>query len=267
MRPVPILMYHSVAELTNPAYDRWCVSVPRFQEQMSILDRNRYAVLTTGDYVNRLGAGAALPEKFVVVTFDDGLRDFKTGAFPILQRFGFPATLYVVAGRVGLSSKWLAPEGEGRRRMLTSDEVRFLHRSGIEIGSHTMTHPELDILDHRAAQGEIHGSRRVLEEIIGAPVSSFAYPHGYNSAETRRIVEMAAYRSAVRVRHAHSAPEECRFGLSRLIVTDDLEEERFLALIERPGRLVAPPQDRLIGRLWRSARRLRRWRDAGRRVG
>lgn len=261
MHPIPILMYHSVGPRRNAEYDRWCVSEARFAEQMSALASAGYAVLTTGDYVERLEAGAALPDRFVVLTFDDGLRDFLTGAVPILQRFGFPATLYVVAGRVGLTSRWLAPLGEGQRPMLTTEELCVLARSGVEIGGHTMTHPELDILSPARAMAEIAGSRRVLEDMLGVPVRSFAYPHGYNSSRTRAIVERAGYRSAVRVRHAHSERGECRFGLSRLIITEDLTAERFMALIDGPGRLVAPPQDRLIADLWRSTRRLRQWRN------
>lgn len=260
MHPVPILMYHSIAKPKNPAYDRWCVSTQRFHAHMSALAANGYSVLTTGDYVDHLGSGAALPDRFVVLTFDDGLQDFITGALPVLGMFGFPATLYVVAGRIGLTSRWLAALGEGQRRMLTATELRLLARSGIEIGSHTMTHPELDILDPARAMAEIGESRRVLEDILGAPVRSFAYPHGYNSQRTREIVERAGYRSAVRVRHAHSEWNECRFGLSRLIITEDLEPDQFMALIAGPDPLVAPPQDRWIADLWRSTRRLRRWR-------
>lgn len=261
MHPVPILMYHSVAPRRNAEYDRWCVSPQRFAEQMAVLAETGHIVLTTGEYVDRIAAGAALPERFVVLTFDDGLQDFRTGALPILQRFGFPATLYVVAGRVGLTSRWLTPLGEGHRPMLTTDELRLLARAGIEIGGHTMTHPELDILDPARAMAEIAGCRRVLEDMLGSPVRSFAYPHGYNSPRTRRIVERAGYSSAVRVRHAHSEREECRFGLSRLIITEDMDADRFMALIAGPNRLVAPPQDRLIADLWRSTRRLRHWRD------
>ena len=145
--------------------------------------------------------------------------------------------------------------------MLTTNELRNLARRGIEIGAHSMTHPELDILDPTAAMAEIGGSRRVLEDILGVPVRSFAYPHGYNSPQTRGLVERAGFRSAVRVRHAQSEWNECRFGLSRLIITEDLGPDRFMALIAGTATVVAPPQDRLVARIWRSTRRLRHWRD------
>lgn len=257
--PVPILMYHSVGRRKNPAYDRWCVSPERFHEQMSALANGGYEVLTTGDYVARRQSGAPFPERFAVLTFDDGLQDFLTGAFPILDAFGFPATLYVVAGRIGSSSVWLGPLGEGERPMLDADQLRHLAQSGIEIGGHSMTHPELDALSLADARAEITESRRVLEDILGSPVVSFAYPHGYNSRITRRIVAEAGYRSAVRVRHALSLRGENRFGMSRLIITEDLDSGRFMQLLEGPGAPVAPAQDRLAGDLWRMWRRMRRF--------
>lgn len=261
MHPVPILMYHSVAALKNPAYDRWCVSPARFAEQLSVLAGTGYVAMTTGDYVDHLERGAALPEKVVIITFDDGLQDFLTGALPILGRFGFGATLYVTAGMIGKTGRWLAPLGEGNRPMLTAEEVRLVAAAGIEIGGHSMTHPELDTLTAAEALDEIGGSRRRLEDILAAPVRSFAYPHGYNSSQTQEIVRKVGYRSAVRVRHALSERNEARYGMSRLIITEDLDASRFLALIEGKGVPVAPPQERLAGRLWRTARRVRRWRD------
>lgn len=259
MQPIPILVYHSVADLTNPLYDRWCVSPRRFRQQMSVLADHGYDVLTTGDLAAHLRAGLRPPDRCAVITFDDGLQDFLTGAFPILTEFGFPATLYVVAGLVGESSRWLAPLGEGSRPMLTSAELRHLSAAGIEIGAHSMTHPELDVLDPGAARNEIEGSRRVLGNMIGTQIASFAYPHGYNSPKTRQIVQAAGFSSAVRVRHALSDVSECIFGLSRLVVTDDLDPDRFASILQGTGLPVAPPQDRLVANLWRLARRLRRW--------
>jgi peptidoglycan/xylan/chitin deacetylase (PgdA/CDA1 family) len=260
MQPVPILAYHSIAELNNAQYDRWCVSPARFTQQMSVLADRNYTVLTTGQLVDHLTTHAQLPERCAVLTFDDGLQDFLTGAIPVLTRFGFPATLYVVAGLIGRTSRWLAALGEGSRPMLQGSDLRDLAASGIEIGGHSMTHPELDVLDKRTAFHEMQKSRLTLEDVIGSPVRSFAYPHGYASRSTRHLAREAGYSSAVRVRHALSEVRENPFGLSRLVITEDLDQDRFLALIEGQAVKVAPSQDRVIGDLWRLSRKLRRWR-------
>lgn len=231
---------------------------------MAVLSAKRFTVMTTGDLVDRLVSGAPLPDRCVALTFDDGLQDFRTGALPILQRTGFPATLYVVAGLVGRTSRWLAPLGEGDRPMLTVSELRDVAASGVEIGGHSMSHPELDVLDRKTAYREISQSRLVLQDLVGAPVRSFAYPHGYASRETRRLVREAGYSSAVRFPHALSGAGEDIFGLSRLDVTEALDEDGFAAMLEGRDVSVSPPQDRLAARGWRLARRFRYRRQAQR---
>lgn len=259
MQPVSILAYHSIADLTNKRYDRWCVSPQRFSQHMSVLADRNYTVLTTSGLVDCLQAGTPLPVRCAVLTFDDGLQDFLTGAVPILNLFGFPATLYVVAGLIGQTSRWLAPLGEGDRPMLQASELREVAASGIEIGGHSMTHPELDVLDRKTAFDEIQKSRLALEDVIGAPVRSFAYPHGYASRTTRRLTRDAGYSSAVRVRHALSEVSENVFGLTRLVITDDLDKDRFTALLDGHDVPIAPSQDRIIADIWRFTRKLRRW--------
>lgn len=257
MHPIPILMYHSVADRVDDRYRTWAVTQDRFASHMRALADHGYTALGVSAVIGRRLAGQPLPEKLVVLTFDDGLQDFLTGAFPSLDKYGFRATLYVVAGRVNGTSGWLAPLGEGDRPMLRSEELAELHENGIEIGAHSLTHPELDLLDRISCANEIQASRLVLEDMIGDRVISFAYPHGYASGTTRRLVQEAGFQSAVRVRHALSDISENRFGLSRLIVTQDFDETSLLALVQGKGVRVAPSQERLAGICWRMARRLR----------
>lgn len=258
MQPVPILMYHSVADKVDPRYRTWSVTVSRFAAHMAMLADNGYSVFGVSTAVSRLRAGLPLPDKYVVLTFDDGLQDFLSGAVPVLDTYGFQATLYVVAGAVDRTSDWLTPLGEGERPMLTAEELSELHANGVEIGAHSYTHPELDLLDRIACANEIRASRLALENMIGAQVLSFAYPYGYASRTTRALVQEAGFQSAVRVRHALSDISENRFGLSRLIVTHDLDETGLLALIQGRGVPVAPSLDRFSGTCWRIARRWRK---------
>ncbi|MES0880873.1 polysaccharide deacetylase family protein [Roseibium sp. SCP14] len=257
MRTLPILMYHSVAGGVDERYKTWCVTPARFSQHMCALADNGYTVLGVSAALNKLDAGVSLPENAVVLTFDDGLRDFLDEAFPVLDRHGFQATLYVVAGLIGSRSKWLRPLGEGEREMLRAEEIRHLHECGIEIGAHSLSHPELDILDIASCEREIRGSRHLLEEITGSQVKAFAYPHGYASATTRRLTREAGFTSAVRVRHALSHTSENRFGLSRLIITQDYDQTGLIALLNSKTIPTAPPQDRLAGTCWRLVRRIR----------
>ena len=133
--PLPILLYHSVDEQCADAYQRWAVPPDRFARQMAIIAEHDCRPVTVSALVAMLARSEPVPARTVVITFDDGLRDFLTGAVPILQRFNFPATLYAVAGCLGATSHWLEPLGEGARPMLSAGELRQVAALGFEIGA------------------------------------------------------------------------------------------------------------------------------------
>jgi O-antigen biosynthesis protein len=255
MQPIPILIYHSVDREFDDRYARWAVSPERFDRHLRYLRAEGWRPITVSTLAGLFAAGAKVPERTVLVTFDDGLRDFLTGAMPILERHGVPATLYVVAGLIGQTSRWLAPLGEGGRAMLTEAELRDLAHAGVEIGAHTMTHPQLDLLAEATARREIAGSRRVLEDCTGLPVTTFAYPHGYQTPKTRALVREAGFSAGCRVRHALSAPGEDLYALSRIIVTEDIDEDGLGRLMSGEELPVAPPVDHVKALGWRLARR------------
>jgi len=121
-RAVPILLYHSVSRDAAPPYRRFVVSPERFAEQMALLADGGFGVLPVTEYLARASAGL-LPERPVVLTFDDGLADFHTEALPVLVRHGFRATLYLTTGLIGSTSRWLEALGEGSRPMMTWTQV------------------------------------------------------------------------------------------------------------------------------------------------
>jgi peptidoglycan/xylan/chitin deacetylase (PgdA/CDA1 family) len=231
------------------------VLTEEFDRHMRYLADNDYRPMTVSKLVSTLRSKKALPPRTVAVTFDDGLRDFLTAAMPILRRHNFPATLYVVSGCVGQTSHWLKTLGEGGRPMLTWQELRELSSAGIEIGAHTASHPQLDVLPSTKAFAEIHGSKCMLEDHLGQSVESFAYPHGYSSRSTRRLVRDAGFTSACRVRHALSSTTEDPYALSRIIMTSSIGTGEFQMLLRNSTLPIAPPTDRLASTGWRMVRR------------
>lgn len=263
--PVPILMYHSIDWECDPRSKRWTLSPALFDEHMCWLAEHDYHTTTISELVSACATGVALPARTLVITFDDGLRDFLTGAVPVLQRYGFPATLYVVTGYVGKTSRWARCLGEDDRPMLNWSELRAVSELGIECGAHTHSHPQLDIMPSADALAEIERSKTSLEDHLGRAVQTFAYPHGYASRATRQLVRQAGFTSACRVRHALSSTVEDRFALSRVIVTSDIGASDLAPLLTGEGLPIAPPSDRMLATAWRFARKvhrsLRHWSD------
>ena len=257
--PVPILLYHSVSEDTTPHFRRYSVRPEGFIAHLDYLREHQYTPLTVSQLARAITDRAApLPDRPVVITFDDGLADFYTSALPALVSHHFAATLYITTGFVGHTSRWLAPLGEGARPMLTWSQIAEIQAQGVECGAHSLSHPQLDLIGRAAARDEITGAKNQLEQRLGRPVETFAYPNGYYTATVRRLVREAGYRSACGVKHAMSARTDDCFALARLMVpyTDTPDLASFGRLLAGEGLPVAPARRRLGTRGWRLARRV-----------
>ena len=141
IRPVPVLLYHSVDDHAPGKFAPFTLSRARFVEHLDRLVELGYSSLTVSQMLGRLAAGVDLPERCVVLTFDDGFADFAANAWPELQARSLEATLYVTTGPVGGTSRWLAGLGAGHLPMLDWDQVSTLAGQGCEIGAHSVNHP------------------------------------------------------------------------------------------------------------------------------
>ena len=229
---IPILMYHSISHDATARFRQFTVSPQLFANQMAYLYRQGYTPITVTQFVTmRSQGGAALPEKPIVLTFDDGFADFYHEALPVLEQYSFPATLYVTTAFVDRTSLWLEREGETDRKMLTWQQLREINARGIECGAHSHSHPQLDILHSKAARDEILQSKRLLEEHLSQEVFSFAYPFGYYTRQVQQLVQEAKYTSACAVKHTTSSETDNPFSLPRLMVRASTSMEEFAALL------------------------------------
>jgi peptidoglycan/xylan/chitin deacetylase (PgdA/CDA1 family) len=221
---LPILMYHKVGQ--PPAGSRlkklW-VSVEDFRGQMDYLKRHGYAPLTLRRVAELLAEGSPLPTNGIVLTFDDGYRNNLENALPVLQEFGFPATIYIVVNAVGRDNFWHDPASETRLPMLSWEEVATLKDAGWDIGSHTLNHPRLTRLSPDEAKKEIVESRRILEEKLGVAPVSFAHPYGdgADSADIRRVIQNAGYATASSVHRGKADVARSPYCLKRIFVRGD----------------------------------------------
>lgn len=232
--PVPILMYHRIADEASALMRRFTVTPREFDAQLALLRRGGFTPLTVSDWVSRCAPGGAdqpaMPARPVVLTFDDGFTDFEQHALPLLRRHDAVATLYVVAGRVGQRSGWL-PGRDADLALLDWNALARLQHAGIEIGSHGLTHRALDGLSEPDIARELTESRRLIGEQLGQMPDSVCYPFGFRDARVRRLARQAGYTSGCAVRYACATPQDDRYDIPRHIVPGGLPPADFDALL------------------------------------
>jgi peptidoglycan/xylan/chitin deacetylase (PgdA/CDA1 family) len=185
-----ILFYHRVSD----DRDLLAVTPLDFRRQMEMLADDGFAVLDLMDAWRRLVSGD-LPERAIVLNFDDGYLDFAQEAWPVLRDLGFPATVFIAPGLVDGSARmsWY----ERQPPLLSWDGIRELQEEGVRFEPHTMTHPNLSVLDDDACLREIAESRAVLEDKLGGPRVAFCYPGGTAGERERRHVADAGMQLAL----------------------------------------------------------------------
>jgi peptidoglycan/xylan/chitin deacetylase (PgdA/CDA1 family) len=219
---IPILMYHSISSYASSKFKPCIVAPEVFDEHLCYLDQYHYTPITVTQFAQAMARGGdGLPPRPMVLTFDDGYADFYTSALPALKRHGFVATLYIPTAFVGGTSLWVQDMGECSRPLLTWEQLAEISASGIECGAHTHTHRPLDMLPPSEVLDEIVRSKELLEEHLGRPVSSFAYPFGYYSARVRQVVRTAGYASACAIKGALSSLHDDPYTLARLAIKPD----------------------------------------------
>jgi peptidoglycan/xylan/chitin deacetylase (PgdA/CDA1 family) len=183
-------MYHSVSAPPADPH-QLCVSPARLAQQLRALARRGLRGVTVGGLLAATARGGGGP--LIGLSFDDGYADFSTTAAPLLEQFGFTASVYVVTGSLGSHSSW---DPDFRRPLLTVAQLQALHRRGFEIGSHAVRHRRLSRLSAPEQRAELQDSRRGLERILDAPVEGLAYPYGDADQVVQQAAAAAGYRYA-----------------------------------------------------------------------
>lgn len=230
-RQIPILMYHSISSSAHRRFRKFAVAPNLFASHLAYLDQHGYHTVTVSQLASALSGTFKLPARPVVLTFDDGFADFYTEAFPRLRRYGFVATLYVVTGFAGETSRWLEHEHEGKRPMISWKQLADIAASGIECGGHSHTHVPLDTLSPFAAYHETLQCKQLLEDHLGRAITSFAYPYGYFNATVRQLVQTVGYTSACAVKYTRNGSNSDPFALGRYIVPADTPVSTFGQLL------------------------------------
>jgi peptidoglycan/xylan/chitin deacetylase (PgdA/CDA1 family) len=211
MRPFayypPILGYHRVGPHRDDHVPT--VTAEAFARQLQWLDSRRMRVVPIEALVAALEAGAPWPRRTVAITFDDGYEETWTVAWPILRRFGFPATVFITPAEVGLPG------------FMSWEQVGEAARSGMGIGSHTMHHAYLPLVTGPKLPEELAGSKREIEARIERRVDVISYPVGGFTAQVQQLARDAGYRAACTTNRAGANGKGVdRFALRRIKMTD-----------------------------------------------
>lgn len=204
---VPIIMYHSIS--AGSPQNKLAVSSASFERQMRFLKTNRYNVVSLEELAGLIRQKKNLPAKTIAITFDDGYGDNHDYAFPVLKKYGLPATIFLIANKIGEPDK------------LTWDEARAMRESGvIRFGSHTLDHLCLvDVKSEEELKRQIFDSKKMLEGNLGLKVNTFSYPLGAFNARIRQMVIDAGYEAAAATNPGRKYPKDDLFALKRIRIS------------------------------------------------
>ncbi len=216
-KPIPILMYHRIvqAPLVESRHGVWVTS-ETFERQLRSLHNRGYSTITLQQYDHLLSEHHALPPRPIILTFDDGYEDNYTIAFPLLQRFGFNAVVFVVTAGDRRTNFW--DPDEPQAPLLNRSQMSEMSDYGIEIGSHTVTHADMPSLSMQQLQHECTLSKETLQQMLGRSVNSFAYPYGKLTAQVKSVVAESGYTFGVATNSGPLAIDEDRFEIRRIQV-------------------------------------------------
>lgn len=223
--PVPILAYHQIVDddfdvNAVPVGDRpYYLPASAFEEQMHFLAQQRYMVSSLEALAASLAA-CQLPDRSVVITFDDGHISNYTRAFPLLRARGWAATFFVVTNRVGQNG-WL-----------NWSQMREMQQGDMTIGSHTVSHPFLSQLSPQEIRWELEQSKKALEDGLSTSVTTFAVPYGYEPAGLARMAADCGYRAVCNSRLGLVNGRANPLSLPRITIRRGCSLETFSRLVE-----------------------------------
>lgn len=215
-----VLMYHRVGKVGNAWEARYAITPSGFERHMQALADHGWQAIGIDALIDWLDGGAPLSDKAFVLTFDDGFRGVREHALPVLERFGWPCTVFVVSGLIGGRDLWTAHQNPDGRTypLLDADEILDMQQRGVSFHSHTRSHPSLPTLADEQLDEQLAASRADLTALLGRAASYFAYPFGHLDDRVVDAVRRAGYRAAFSTQPGFNGPHVNRYRIRRLDV-------------------------------------------------
>lgn len=239
---VRILLYHRVCDLpqTDDAMSYLNIPPAIFTQQMALLSRNGFNVITLDEFLDDRDKNKKPPPRTIIITFDDGYRDNYLNAFTILQKYNFRATFFIVTDYIDSEKTfhWLTL---GEQSLLHSQsnkqywlplgkqDILAMSGYGCSFGSHTKSHCRLNDIGESRAMVELKGSKEHLEEILSQPVRCFCCPYGETSQSVMDWIKAAGYGASISPKIGGNTLNSDSFKLRRI----EIYGEDSLAKFER----------------------------------
>jgi peptidoglycan/xylan/chitin deacetylase (PgdA/CDA1 family)/SAM-dependent methyltransferase len=225
---LPILLYHRI---TSSGGDHrtapYRLAPEAFERQLRYLSDTGYRSVDLEEWRGALDRKVPLPERAVVITFDDGYSDFRDAAWPLLDRYGFTAIVFLVSGEIGGVNRWDAALGD-EFPLLDWPDIRALRDAGVRFGSHGETHRPLTGLSHVDVVREATRSRAALEVGLGRRVDAFAYPYGDVDPASMQLVGACGYTFGLTSRRGPSVLVDAPLDLPRIEVSGTMPFDAFV---------------------------------------
>ena len=202
-RTVLVLNYHKIAN----EHKSLSVTLDDFEQHMKWLQEYGFTCITPGQLYDFVANGADLPEKPVLITFDDGYKDNYTNAFPIMKKYGMKGTIFVVTGFLGVYDNYL-----------TWDQAKELFEAGFNIESHTYSHKSMTEASDEDITKELVKSRQTIKEKLGIDSDFMAYPTGTYNLHIAELVKEAGYKGAFTIKYDNVSRDSNVYALERVPV-------------------------------------------------
>lgn len=190
---VPVIAYHSIDDSGSFI----SISSRQFESQMQYLAGKHYRSILLKDFVKSSINGKPLPEKCFVLVFDDGFKNNFEIAFPILRKYGFTATIFIVTQFVGSKASWIKDNSVPVYPLLDWAEIAAMKAYGIDFQPHSKTHPDLTNLETVKISEEIENSKKEIEERLDSRAELFCYPHGKFNSRIKDAVAAADFKGGM----------------------------------------------------------------------
>lgn len=208
---IPVLMYHSILyEKDN------ILRVPKekFEAQMKWLYDNGYHTLSLDELYDAVSGKKPVPEKSVVLTFDDGYGDNYTNAFPVIKKYHFKATVFVITSKIG----------SAHDNYLTAEQIKEMDANGMRVECHTASHQTLDKLSYEAQYKELSESKTALEKLLGRKINYLSYPFGKYNEDTIKSAQQLGFKICFRMNGGAGNVTDNRYEFPRTFVGENLHD-------------------------------------------